>query len=383
MDYKALILVSGTLLLLVLATAVVEIFRSYRDFGIDASILDTCRSRIRGWWLLFGSLTCALLVGPVATIFLFGLISFWALREYITLTPTRPADHGTLVGIFFLCTPLQFILVGVSDNWFRSLFGIGTYQVFSILIPAYAFLILPATIAVSGDPQRFLERIAKIQVGLLICVYSISFAPALLTLNLPIEQNKQVIASEIFAEGIENRVIAPIEKAVMTNGNDNKVQTDSVEQEMVLPVETPRKTLMAVNLSLLFCFVLLIQLSDIFQYLWSSVLRGHPVASTINSNKTWEGVFCGAFSTALLAVALWTFMPFRFWWQVALSGFIISLMGFAGSITMSAIKRDRGVADYGTLVEGHNGILDRIDSLCFAAPVFYHLVWIFLNLELR
>ena len=58
---------------------------------------------------------------------------------------------------------------------------------------------------------------------------------------------------------------------------------------------------------------------------------------------------------------------------------VIALMGFAGSTTLSAIKRDRGVRDYGTLVEGHGGVLDRIDSLCFAAPVFYHLTWVWMG----
>ncbi|MDO5581439.1 MAG: phosphatidate cytidylyltransferase [Planctomycetia bacterium] len=380
MDYRALILISGTLLLLVLATWVVEVLRNSRDHGIDASILDTCRSRIRAWWILFGSLTCALLVGPIATIFLFFLISFWALREYITLTPTRPADHRTLVWVFFLCTPLQFILIGVNDVWFRSIFAISAYAVYSILIPTYAFLILPASIAASGDPQRFLERVAKIQVGLLICVYSLSFAPALLTTTLPVEEKVSVV-SEVFAAGLEDRVIAPLEKTVMNPGTPAPGSIETVKTDV--PFESPRQTLMPDNLALLFIFVLLVQMSDIFQYLWSFAFKKHQIAPTINSSKTWGGVLAGAFTTALLAVGLWYFTPFKFWWQPALCGFGISLMGFAGSITTSAIKRDRGVQDYGSLIEGHNGVLDRIDSLCFAAPLFYHLVWIFMNLEMR
>jgi phosphatidate cytidylyltransferase len=51
----------------------------------------------------------------------------------------------------------------------------------------------------------------------------------------------------------------------------------------------------------------------------------------------------------------------------------ITLAGFAGGLIMSAIKRDRGVKDYGALIQGHGGMLDRIDSLCFAAPIFFHL----------
>ena len=377
MDSRSIILISGILLLLMAATTATEILRQYRDCGIDASILWTCRTRIRGWWLLFGSMICALLIGTATTVFLFGLISFWALREYITMTPTRPADHRTLVWVFFLCMPLQFILVGLDDNWFRSVFGVGTYSVYAVLIPSFAFLLLPASIAMSGDSQFFLERIAKIQVGLLICVYSLSYVPAILTMEIP-RSNPVPAATEIIVGGLEDTVLPSLERAVLSQNSpviDSNIETLETET----PVVTPRKHLTSDNLCLLFVFVFLVQLSDIFQYLWSQVFPRHKIAPTINSNKTAEGVLLGAVSTSLVAVALWYFTPFSQWWMPALAGFLISVMGFAGSITMSAIKRDRGIKDYGTLVEGHNGVLDRIDSLCFAAPVFFHLILIYFD----
>ena len=101
-------------------------------------------------------------------------MSFWALREFITLTPTRLGDHRALFWVFFFFTPLQYVLVGY-DN----------YELYSILIPVYAFLFIPARMALAGDFKRFLERVAKIQSGLLICVYCLSFAPALLYLRCP------------------------------------------------------------------------------------------------------------------------------------------------------------------------------------------------------
>ena len=130
---------------------------------------------MRAWWILFAVLAAAFLLGHVATVVLFGLISFWALREFITLTPTRPGDHRTLFWVFFLFTPLQFVLVGMGYRY---------YGLYSIVIPVYAFLFIPARIALAGDYKRFLERTAKIQAGLLICVYCLSYAPALLTLPL-------------------------------------------------------------------------------------------------------------------------------------------------------------------------------------------------------
>jgi phosphatidate cytidylyltransferase len=309
MDWKTLILVGGVLVLLATVTAVVQILRRRADAGLNAAVLETFGRRVRAWWLLCAILAAAFYVGKPATLVMFGLISFWALREYITLTPTRPGDHRALFWVFFLCTPLQFILVGIDR-----------YELFSVLIPVYAFLLIPAQIALSGDYKRFLERTAKIQAGLLVCVYCLSHAPALLNLGVP-------------GEG---------------------------------------------GMRLLFFFVLMVQLSDALQYAWAQLPMKHVISPTINPSKTWEGLLGGSASVALIGAGLYWATPFSPW-MAAIMALVIALMGFAGSITMSAIKRDRGVKDYGTLVEGHSGVLDRIDSICFAAPVFYHLSYIWLG----
>lgn len=380
MDNRGILLISGVLALLLAATAATEYLRR-RPSGVDASTLATCRSRLNAWWLLFGSLICALLLGTIATVFLFGAISFWAMREYLTLTPTRPADHRTLVGVFFILTPLQFLLVGLNPDWFESVFGVGTYPVYSTLIPTLAFLVLPAGVAASGDPKFFLERIAKLQVGLLICVYCLSYAPALLTTNLP---NAKPTPSVLTVEAVdlEEKVVGTIERSLGAMRTTEDAETPEAAVETLKAgdaVSTPRRSLASTNLSLLFAFVFLTQLSDVAQYLWSLTFPKHKIAPLINSNKTTEGVILGALTTALAAVGLWYFTPFPHWWQAALAGLIVAGMGFAGTMTTSAIKRDRGVGDYGALVEGHNGVLDRIDSLCFAAPVFFHYVWICLR----
>ncbi|MGD0900908.1 MAG: phosphatidate cytidylyltransferase, partial [Thermoguttaceae bacterium] len=265
-------------------------------------------------------LAAAFFIGQTATVVLFGLMAFWALREFITLTPTRPGDHRTLFLVFFVITPLQFVLVGMEN-----------YPLYSILIPVYALLSIPALIALAGDFKRFLERTAKIQAGLVMCVYCLSYAPALLTLNLHLPSPE--------------------------SGADPDP---------------------GARIRLLFFFVLLVQLSDALQYAWSQIPSRHVIAPTINPTKTWEGLLGGTASVTLLGAVLWWATPFPVWMAAAMS-LVISLMGFAGSLTLSAIKRDRGVRDYGTLVEGHGGLLDRIDSICFAAPVFFHFVLFWLK----
>jgi phosphatidate cytidylyltransferase len=300
-------LVGSVLVLLAGATVLIRALRARNDSGLNTAVLETFRMRVHAWWILCSVLAATFFFGATATIVLAGGAGFWALREFITLTPTRLSDHRTLFLVFFVITPLQFVLVGT-----------GKYELYSIVIPVYAFLIIPGLIALEGDYKRFLERIAKIEAGLLICVYCLSYAPALMTLKLP--------------EGL--------------GGNDR----------------------------LLFFFVLIVQLSDALQYAWAQIPSRHVIVPSIHPTKTWEGLLGGSASVTLIGGVLWWATPFQGsqWWMAAAMSLVISVMGFFGSLTLSAIKRDRGVRDYGTLVEGHGGLLDRIDSLCFAAPVFFH-----------
>ena len=255
-------------------------------------------------------LIAGLVIGPTGTVVLFGMIAFWALREFITMTPTRRGDHRALFWVLVIFTPLQFFLVGLNDE----------RQMFKVLLPLIAALFVPMRIALANDEKRFLERSAKILIGILICVYALSFAPAILYLKI----------------------------------------VDSTGQ------------LWNANKGLLFFFVLITQLNDVMQFGWGKLIGRNLIADRINTSRTSEGVIAAAASSALLGALFCWVTPFLFW-QAALIAVVISLTGFAGGLTMSAIKRDRGVKDFGTLLQGHAGILDRIDSLCFAAPVFYLL----------
>lgn len=308
--------------ILMVAYVVGRALRQQPESTINPALVRQFNLRIRAWWMMCAILVAGLMLGRVVTTLLFFLVSFWALREFITMTPTRRGDHRALFWSFFLFTPLQYLLIGFSaPELYPELYG-----VYTVMIPVYASLFIPARIAFSGDPKRFLERSAKIQSGLLICVYALSHAPALLYLDL---------------------------LTTKTESGDPEPWSGS------LP-------------GLLFFFVLITQLGDLFQYLASRALGKHVIAPQIHAGRTWEGFFLGTMCTAWVGALLWWVTPFQFW-ESALMATVIALMGFAGGMTMSAIKRDRGVRDYGTLVTGHAGVLDRIDSICFAAPVFFHL----------
>lgn len=351
-------LVGGVVVLLAAATAGVAVLRRRADLGIDPAIVDTLSRRVRAWWYLCTILAATILIGETATVILFGLISFWALREFITLTPTRPGDHRTLFWVFFLFTPLQFVLVG---------FGSYVYELFTVLIPVYVFLLIPARIAISGDYKRFLERTAKIQCGLLICVYCLSHAPALLNLR---KASAAKAAAAATAEQTAKRTALDRIDALADDATPDAI-VDAIRSPLKADDEEsdPYR-----NIRLLFFFVLIVQLSDALQYACAHLPWRHVIAPSISDTRTWEGLLGGAAGVTLIGAALWWATPFtgQWWWMAGLMSLVVSLMGFAGGITMSAIKRDRGVKDYGTLVEGHGGVLDRIDSLCFAAPVFFH-----------
>ena len=353
--------------------------QKYTDFGVDPAVIETFRPRIRVWLILFGLLVCVFFIGPVATTFFFFILSVTILREYITLTPKSPADHQTLFGIYLFFTPLQFALVGINPAWFTQVTGFTPYQVFSLLLPGYVFLILPGMMAISGDPKRFLERTAKLQLGLIVCVYSLSYVPALLTLDLPNgSPPTPPPTAAVLDSGLEGTVIAMLgfaDESVVEQPTTQMEEADAPTQPLfrMFPLMSGKQK----HFQLLLFFVLIVQLSDVFQYFGSRTFPRNAVAESINSTRTWEGVLGGMMATALVGVALWYFTPFPQWWQAGLAAMLIALMGFLGNMTMSAIKRDRGVGSYGALIPGHSGFLDRLDSLCFAAPVFYHFVWYF------
>lgn len=305
LDREFLWLGGGVLLLLLLSSLIGWVLARRGGDERKRATISNLNARTRAWWVMVAVFGLALAVGRVGAVVLFGLLSFLALREFVTLTPTRAGDHRTLFWAFFVITPLQYVLI--AADW---------YGLFSILIPVYAFLFVPLRNALAGDCEQFLERTAKTQWALMVCVYCVSHAPALLTLRIP--------------------------------GHEGS------------------------GAKLLFYLVLVAQLSDVLQYVWGKTLGHRPIAPTVSPNKTWAGFIGGILSATAVGTALWWATPFTPW-QAAGMSLAITLMGFAGGLVMSAIKRDRGVKDYGALIEGHGGVMDRIDSLCFAAPVFFHL----------
>jgi phosphatidate cytidylyltransferase len=317
-------LLGAVLVTLAIASLIGQWLRNQPSESINPALVRRFRQRLNSWWLMCAILVFGLLLRPIGTVILFGLVSFWAMREFITMAPTRRGDHRALFWALIVFTPLQYVLIALSlGDWrWKSGKPIDFYGLYSIVIPVYASLLVPARIAISGDHKRFLERSAQITVGLLICVYSLSYAPALLDLKLTTSSG------------------------VPWNGS---------------------------VAGLLFFFILVSQLSDIFQWSWGQLVGKTLIAADVSASRTWEGFAGGTLCTGLLGALLYWATPFQIW-EAACMSMIVAGMGMCGGMTMSAIKRDRGVTDYGSLVLGHAGVLDRIDTLCFAAPVFYHLM---------
>lgn len=294
--------IGGVIALLILASAIgAELAR--RKSG---PVIDNLNARIRAWWVMVAVLAACFMLGKVATLVLYGLLSFFALREFISLTPTRRGDHLALCLCFYVAIPLQYWLIGV--DW---------YGLFVMCIPVYGFLLLPAVSALSGDTEDFLARNTKVQWGLMLTVYCLSHAPALMLLRIP---------------GYEGQ-----------------------------------------NLMLLFYLLLVVQLSDVLQYVFGKLFGKHLLAPQVSPSKTVEGLIGGGLSAAAVGASLWWVTPFTPL-QSGLLSLLIVICGFLGGLALSAVKRSLGAKDWGEMIEGHGGMLDRLDSVVFAAPVFFHVV---------
>ena len=270
-------------------------------------------ARTKSWWFMVLIILGALSLPSSGTAIVFGLISFLALREFLTATPTRPADYWALFVSFFIIVPYQFYLVAI--NW---------YGMFAIMIPVYAFVLIPMLTVVQGDVKDFLERNARTQWGLMVCVYFISHIPMLMNLH--------------------------------------------VEPLRMGPA------------GLVLFLIAVTQGSDVLQYVWGKLCGKRPIVPRLSPKKTVEGFVGGVATASLIGAAMFRLTPFD-----PLQAFVVALLlcviGFFGGLIMSAIKRERGIKDWGTLIEGHGGMLDRIDSLCFSAPLFYHILRYFFQAD--
>jgi phosphatidate cytidylyltransferase len=298
-------LMGGVATLLLVASLVGALLAARARTEAARAVIANLNSRIRAWWVMVGIFAVAFLAGPIATLLLFASMSFFALREFVTLTPSKPADHLALSLCFFVLIPLQYALIGY--DW---------YGLFAILIPVYAFLILPAVTALAGDPDGFLERSAKLQWAVMVTVYCVSHTPALLLLHIPGYEGQDAL--------------------------------------------------------LIFFLLLVTQMSDVLQYVFGKLFGRTLLAPTVSPSKTVEGLIGGGLAATAVGGAMYWITPFSPLEALGMS-FVIVVMGFLGGLALSAVKRSLGVKDWGAMIEGHGGMLDRVDSLSFAAPVFFHL----------
>ena len=299
-------LFGGLIITLIIASSIGYGLKFKVGFSTPHAVIDNLNARINAWWVMILIIFAAAALGFYGVIGLFFVISFMALREFLSLLYIRRGDHLALAACFYVILPIQYILVAI--DWF---------SMFTIFIPVYGFLFLPILSALLGDTAHFLDRSTKVQWALMISVFCISHIPAILTLDI---------------EGFEGK-----------------------------------------KLLLMIFLILVVQSSDVLQYVWGKLFGKHKIAPKLSPSKTVEGFVGGVVSASVLGGLLYWLTPFNPV-QAVLMSLLICLMGFLGGLVMSAMKRSMGVKDWGNMISGHGGMLDRMDSLCFAAPIFFHVV---------
>lgn len=306
-----------TFLAIFCALAILSLIATGAGQWVASRTMDTVRltrlaivnSRVRSSWSVLALFTVAFVIGPNALLVVFALASFFALREFVSLTPIKSSDHWALVVAFYLVIPAQYLLL-----------GFGRANLFAVFIPVYVFLLLPVVMAIKQDTELYLQRVAKVQWGLMISVYCVSHAPAIATLPI---------------RGFEDR--GPL---------------------------------------LLLFFLLILVLTDLLQVIASTLLGGTPLK--VNLNKTARGALAGGAGGVLIGTALWWLTPFL-WWQAFGMSVLIVGSGFMGTVVLSLVKRSLGAQPWDSELVLTRGVLERLDALMFAAPVFWQVtryIWV-------
>jgi phosphatidate cytidylyltransferase len=286
-----------------LAAAVLPKLHPVKDYA-------NLQARMNSWWVMAALLAGALLAGWIAVTILFALVSFLALREFLSLAPV-PREDRALIALAYLTIPINYGFVLA-----------GQYMFYLVFVPVYVFMAVPFLMACIGQTRDYLPRASVFHFGVVTCVYTLGYIPLLM--RVP-----QADAPQAGAAG------------------------------------------------LVFLLLLATEGNDVAQYVTGKLLGRRKIMPTVSPNKTWEGFLGGWVATAALIVAAapW-FTPLKGvgLWTVAI---LLPLAGFAGDVTLSAVKRDIGVKDTSHFIPGHGGVLDRADSLVFTAPLYFHLVAFF------
>ncbi|MCA9135857.1 MAG: phosphatidate cytidylyltransferase [Planctomycetales bacterium] len=296
---------------------VILFFRKRADPNRDDNELVL---RVRTWWIIVASFAVVLAVSRTTAVVFFGFVSFLAFKEFLSLIPTRRADHRVLFWAY-LAIPIQYYWVGTA--WFGM---------FIIFIPVYMFIWLPTRMVMIGETKGFLRAIGTVQWGLMTTVFSLSHAAMLLVVQP--DSAARVAASW------------PDEAAKASGGA-----------------------------ALLVFLVLLTQFNDVAQFCWGKTIGTRKVVPKVSPGKTVGGLIGGVATTVVLSAFIGPWLTFLDLPRSLAAGLIIGLSGFAGDISISALKRDIGVKDSGNTLPGHGGVLDRVDSLTYTAPLFFHFIY--------
>lgn len=266
--------------------------------------------RVTSWWFMITIFTIAIVTNRIVSTIFLGLVAFMALKEYLSLIPTRRVDRLILLFAYW-AIPVQFTIAHH-----------GSYGLFLTFIPVWMFLFFPMAMTLTGRTEGFLRAVGTLSWGMMITVFALSHTAILLA--------------------------TPSDLAGPAGGA-----------------------------GLLLFLVALTQFNDVAQFTWGKLFGKIKILPKVSPKKTWEGFLGGVISTTIAAALAGPFLTPLSPTLAALAGTMIAIAGFLGDVTISAFKRDLGVKDSGGLIPGHGGILDRVDSLTYAAPVFFHAMHFF------
>jgi len=295
--------IAGLLIVATLVAAILQRRRPQSDYR-------ELTQRIHAWWVMVAIFAAALGLGPRWSIGFFAFVSFLALKEYLSLIPTRRSDRRVLFWAY-LSIPVQYWWIARGD-----------FAMFTLFIPVWGLFIVSTRLVLVQETHDFLRAAGTLQWGMMTMVFALSHVAYLLVL--------------------------PSQSGGPGDGA-----------------------------SLVVYLVLLTELNDVAQYVWGKSFGKRKIVPQVSPGKTFEGLLGGMATTTVMAMLLAPLLTPLDRWDAFAAGLLIGMGGFLGDITISSVKRDIGVKDSGTMIAGHGGVLDRVNSLMATAPLFFHFIRFF------